>query len=151
MVKRPGEGTVQRFSYLNRRFSYGSRYRRPFCIYNTYKSPRIGGGFCIGGPSSVHPRPVKQSAGLFAYGLFKFFACGAMPRNRAHSVQRGAKTNATRWFRFIRPRKAAIFNGRILSLHNKKTSPVGDALLLVGHPLFTRALCNSPQDCCMRR
>ena len=48
---------------------------------------------------SAVPRASEVAAGFSG-----FFACGAMPRNRAHRIKRDAKTNAKRWFRNTRPR-----------------------------------------------
>ena len=76
------------------------------------------------GPLSRAPR--LGTSGAFLRG---FFACGAMPRNRAPRMQRGAKTNAARWFRNTRPRNRGPLGGALsanLPVHPpKQKSPPG--------------------------
>ena len=82
----------------------------PNCKWSTAKTagktvspgvfPRFGeGDFFFGGLGGVQP-PSRAPR----LGMRRFFACGAMPRNRAHRFKRDAKTNAERWFRNTRPR-----------------------------------------------
>ena len=59
------------------------------------------------GRAAPEPCPAPRNAGLFA--------CGAMPRNRAHRIKRDAKTNAKRWFRNTRPRNRGHWAGHQLA------------------------------------
>ena len=93
----------------------------------------------IGGPSSDDPRPIRQSSGLSSYGLFKFFVCVAWPRRQKPTQSVGTK---------IYSREQRPFSTVESFVHNKKSAPTrGAHFLLVGHPLMTRALSDSPADC----
>ena len=67
------------------------------------------------GPLSRAPR--LGSSG----GFFGLFACGAMPRNRAHGTKRDAKTNAKRWFPCSRPRNRGHQAGNPLTFRKSGT------------------------------
>lgn len=106
-------------------------------LYKSKRVPPKGGTlFLVGHPlltRALSDSPLDCRMPRFrGAGLFEFFACAAMPRNHA---QRDAKTNATRWFRNTRPRTAALYEGRIYSLHQKKCPQKG--ALFFGGPSRT--------------
>ena len=66
--------------------------------------------------------PLARAPRLGSSGdFFGLFACGAIPRNRAHGTKRDAKTNAKRWFPCSRPRNRGHWAGNPLPFRKSVT------------------------------
>ena len=115
-------------------------------------APKRGHSF-FGGPSSVDPRPIRQSTGLSDAPLSRRTGCSSfLPARPCRAITRSVMQKPTQSVGSeIHGREQRPYTKVEFILYTKKSAPKRGHSFLVGHPLLTRALSDSPLDCRMLR